>query len=192
MARRSCCCRAGRSTVRRLDADERLLWERVTATIRPLSREPLRGLTAIPPPSVVKAPPPPMTPRAKGPPPRPTVKVPQPPRPSNTLDGSWDKKLSKGALEPDRILDLHGHNLDTAWASRQSRVVGSARRSTTGSPIRATLATLRPSAARIRGMVAAAACTSSSGASADGFLTPFAYLGSLEGRDPHGPVGKDA
>jgi DNA-nicking Smr family endonuclease len=57
-----------------------------------------------------------MTPRAKGPPPRPTVKVPQPPRPSNTLDGSWDKKLSKGALEPDRILDLHGHNLVTGHA----------------------------------------------------------------------------
>ena len=121
MAPPGCYCRAGRSSVRRLDADERLLWERVTATIRPLSREPLlRGLPATPAPSVVKAPPPPMTPRAKGPPPRPTVKTPPPPRPSNTLDGSWDKKLSKGALEPDRILDLHGHNLDTAWGAIDS------------------------------------------------------------------------
>ena len=32
-----------------------------------------------------------------------------------TLDGSWDKKLRSGAIEPDRMLDLHGMNLDTAW-----------------------------------------------------------------------------
>ena len=121
MARRFCSCRAGRSSVRRLDPDERLLWERVTATIRPLSREPLsHNLTAIPAPTVIKAPPPPMIPRAKGPPPRPTVKASPQPRPSNTLDGSWDKKLSKGSLEPDRILDLHGHNLDTAWGAIDS------------------------------------------------------------------------
>jgi DNA-nicking Smr family endonuclease len=34
-----------------------------------------------------------------------------------TLDGSWDKKLRSGAVEPDRILDLHGMNLDMAWAA---------------------------------------------------------------------------
>ncbi|HYU94618.1 MAG TPA: Smr/MutS family protein [Sphingomicrobium sp.] len=32
-----------------------------------------------------------------------------------TLDGSWDKRLRGGAVEPDRILDLHGMTLDTAW-----------------------------------------------------------------------------
>jgi DNA-nicking Smr family endonuclease len=34
-----------------------------------------------------------------------------------TLDGSWDKKLRSGSVEPDRILDLHGMTLDGAWAA---------------------------------------------------------------------------
>jgi DNA-nicking Smr family endonuclease len=34
-----------------------------------------------------------------------------------TLDGSWDKKLRSGMVEPDRVLDLHGMNLDSAWAA---------------------------------------------------------------------------
>lgn len=34
-----------------------------------------------------------------------------------TLDGSWDKKLRGGTVEPDRVLDLHGMNLDSAWAA---------------------------------------------------------------------------
>jgi DNA-nicking Smr family endonuclease len=34
-----------------------------------------------------------------------------------TLDGSWDKKLRSGALEPDRTIDLHGMNLDRAWTA---------------------------------------------------------------------------
>lgn len=35
--------------------------------------------------------------------------------PGTTLDGSWDKRLKSGSVEPDRVLDLHGHNLDSAW-----------------------------------------------------------------------------
>jgi len=34
-----------------------------------------------------------------------------------TLDGTWDKRLRSGDVEPDRVLDLHGMNLDTAWAA---------------------------------------------------------------------------
>ena len=34
-----------------------------------------------------------------------------------TLDGSWDKKLRSGDVQPDRIVDLHGMNLDTAWTA---------------------------------------------------------------------------
>ncbi|MEO8455783.1 MAG: Smr/MutS family protein [Sphingomicrobium sp.] len=37
------------------------------------------------------------------------------PQPSSTLDGSWDRRLRSGAVEPDHILDLHGMNLDSAW-----------------------------------------------------------------------------
>jgi DNA-nicking Smr family endonuclease len=36
-------------------------------------------------------------------------------RPGSTLDGSWDKKLRSGSVQPDRIVDLHGLNLDSAW-----------------------------------------------------------------------------
>lgn len=32
-----------------------------------------------------------------------------------TLDGSWDRRLRSGGVEPDRTLDLHGMNLDSAW-----------------------------------------------------------------------------
>ena len=34
-----------------------------------------------------------------------------------TLDGSWDKKMRSGTVEPDRVLDLHGMNLDSAWGA---------------------------------------------------------------------------
>jgi DNA-nicking Smr family endonuclease len=34
-----------------------------------------------------------------------------------TLDGSWDKKLRSGDVDPDRTIDLHGMNLDTAWTA---------------------------------------------------------------------------
>src|SRR3982751_1520923 len=34
-----------------------------------------------------------------------------------TLDGSWDKKLRSGSVEPDRTLDLHGLTLDGAWSA---------------------------------------------------------------------------
>jgi DNA-nicking Smr family endonuclease len=31
------------------------------------------------------------------------------------LDASWDRRLRSGAIEPDRVVDLHGMNLDSAW-----------------------------------------------------------------------------
>ena len=33
----------------------------------------------------------------------------------NTLDGSWDRRLSRGLVQPDLAVDLHGHTLDTAY-----------------------------------------------------------------------------
>jgi len=56
-------------------------------------------------------------------PPAPTAPTPapvrEPPVPigQRTLDGSWDKRLRNGSVEPDRILDLHGMNLDRAWSA---------------------------------------------------------------------------
>lgn len=35
---------------------------------------------------------------------------------ANTLDGSWDRRLSRGLAQPDATLDLHGHTLHSAHA----------------------------------------------------------------------------
>ena len=89
------------------------MWARVTASIRPLSRDApeVETVEVAPPakPTVAKAkaaPPPPRRPLA--PPPRRHAI-------QNTLDGGWDRRLKSGSVEPDRTLDLHGHNLDQAW-----------------------------------------------------------------------------
>ncbi len=58
--------------------------------------------------------------RVKGRVPAPLAPSAPPPRPrvsANTLDGGWDKRLSRGAIVPDRTIDLHGHNLATAHAA---------------------------------------------------------------------------
>lgn len=95
--------------VRSLDPEEAELWARVTATIRPLSRELLAG-----PQPVTKASP---QPRAERPASPPGDVKPAPRRATlgTTLDGTWDRKLRSGSVEPDRVLDLHGLNLDSAW-----------------------------------------------------------------------------
>jgi DNA-nicking Smr family endonuclease len=99
--------------VRSLSPDEAQLWARVAATIRPLSREkieaePLAELKPITAPAPAK----PVTPK------QPTaIRNMAVPIGEKTLDGSWDKKLKTGSVEPDRVLDLHGMNLDTAWAA---------------------------------------------------------------------------
>ena len=101
--------------VRNLTPDEADLWAKVTASIRPLSRTPIAQEKAAAPPPVTKTaaattkPPAPALPRRIPPPPPPRRMI------SNTLDGGWDRRLKGGTVEPDRILDLHGHNLDQAW-----------------------------------------------------------------------------
>lgn len=37
------------------------------------------------------------------------------PAPAGTLDGSWDRRLGRGVVSPDVTVDLHGHNLETAY-----------------------------------------------------------------------------
>lgn len=34
---------------------------------------------------------------------------------ANTLDGSWDRRLSRGLISPESSIDLHGHNLASAY-----------------------------------------------------------------------------
>ena len=100
--------------VRRLAPDEKALWQKVIATVRPL-----HGAPAEPVPSQPELPPPAPKSVAKAPKP-----VPQAPKPKagTTLDGSWDRRLSRGIVQPDLTVDLHGHNLDTAYTLLDSRL----------------------------------------------------------------------
>jgi DNA-nicking Smr family endonuclease len=102
--------------VRALSPDEAALWAKVTETIRPLSREPLTSNDAIASAPAARPVPPPIARRQKGPAPAITNAKPAGnPQISNNLDSHWDRRLRSGSIEPDRIVDLHGHNLDTAW-----------------------------------------------------------------------------
>ena len=96
--------------MRKLSAEEADLWATVTATIRPLSREPVELPRVAEPPAASQ-------PKGRVPAPRP--QLPPARRPASlqgaTLDGGWDRRLRTGKVEPDRTLDLHGHSLDRAW-----------------------------------------------------------------------------
>jgi len=98
--------------VRKLSPEESALWAKVTATIRPLSRDPVdQPQNAIPQLPAVPIP----KGRVPAPRPAPIVAVPAKPLQHSTLDGSWDRRLSSGKVVPDRTIDLHGHSLDRAW-----------------------------------------------------------------------------
>jgi DNA-nicking Smr family endonuclease len=97
--------------VRQLSPDEAELWSRVAATIRPLSREKNQTHTAQIEQKNESQPENRTAPAKPGPKQTPTAR----PAPGTTLDGSWDRRLRSGAVEPDRTLDLHGMNLDSAW-----------------------------------------------------------------------------
>jgi DNA-nicking Smr family endonuclease len=101
--------------VRSLSPEESELWARVAATIRPLSRDSKE-------PNAVEASSPE---KPKSAPPRPPagavrqvpIKAKPVPLADKTLDGSWDRRLAGGRANPDRVLDLHGMNLDSAWSA---------------------------------------------------------------------------
>lgn len=103
--------------MRSLSAEEQALWAKVAETIRPLSRE-LMPKAAAPAEQIAPAQQTAslIASKPKGPSPRPSVR-PQSVRPAiaNTLDSSWDRKLKSGTVQPDRVVDLHGHDLDRAW-----------------------------------------------------------------------------
>ena len=95
--------------MRKLSAEEQTLWNRVVETVRPL-----RPVTMPAPVSMPAPMPKPVASRPAAP--KPALAARQP-GPGTTLDGSWDKRLARGAVPPDASLDLHGHNLDTAWTA---------------------------------------------------------------------------
>ena len=92
--------------MRRLTPEEQRLWARVVETVRPLghARMPEAPAKAPPVPPAAKASPAPAKAAPGG---RPV--------PGTTLDASWDRRLGRGLVQPDFTLDLHGHNLATAY-----------------------------------------------------------------------------
>lgn len=104
-------------TGRRLGAEERALWARVIATVRPLHHhKPVEPDAPLPAPEAAA--------EAR---PRPAVKpaAPKPalrPRPGTTLDATWDRRLSRGLVQPDFTVDLHGHSLQSAYTLLDHRL----------------------------------------------------------------------
>ena len=97
--------------MRPLSPEEAELWARVAATIRPLSRESPAPPEQEPSHAPAKAMPAAVRPIA----PRPPHRVRPTPLAETTLDGRWDRRLRSGEARPDRVVDLHGMNLDQAW-----------------------------------------------------------------------------
>ena len=87
---------------RRLAPEEEVLWSKVVATVRPLGAP--RSHVAAP--RQIE---------------RPEPRIAAPERPARivhthaeTLDGSWDRKLSQGRVEPQMVIDLHGLSRESA------------------------------------------------------------------------------
>ncbi|MFS0736450.1 Smr/MutS family protein [Sphingomonas sp. 1P06PA] len=103
---------------RRLDLEERALWQRVTADVRPIrpvsvQKEPIVATPA----STAKA----KSGRSPTPAPLPAADIRRKAiapaaAAANTLDGGWDRRLRRGAIIPDIAIDLHGHTLASAHA----------------------------------------------------------------------------
>jgi DNA-nicking Smr family endonuclease len=109
--------------MRRLDPDEAKLWAKVVESVRPLDGVALPSPRAEAGAQDAPKLDPGLRRGALAPPPPPARKA-----PGTTLDGSWDRRLSRGLVAPDAMLDLHGHNLATAYDlldRRLERAIGS-------------------------------------------------------------------
>ncbi|QPQ55920.1 Smr/MutS family protein [Allosphingosinicella flava] len=111
--------------VRKLNAEERALWDKVVATVSPLHRQAMAEKADIVQPALPISKPKGAAPvvKAQGAATRPAI-VPAKaaPVPGTTLDATWDRRLSRGLVAPDLTVDLHGHNLSTAYAMLDTRL----------------------------------------------------------------------
>lgn len=122
-----CCCPAPQSLVLRpsvavTDDIGEQQWRRISASVRPLRRNRILAKPVpLPPPVEVVAAVEPKRKAVKGRVPAPLVpkavaKAP-PARPvfgGEALDGTWERQLRGGRLQPDMTIDLHGHSLASA------------------------------------------------------------------------------
>ena len=97
--------------MRQLSPEDAELWARVTATIAPLSREKIERKPADKKEEPVPKAKPVGVLNRKAAAPR-AARIPQL---GTSLDSTWDRRLRSGSVELDRIIDLHGMNLDQAW-----------------------------------------------------------------------------
>jgi DNA-nicking Smr family endonuclease len=102
--------------MRRLTAEEQRLWARVVESVRPIGPG-FEAEAEVPAAAAPKAPA--RRPAAISPAPAPAARR---PGPGATLDGSWDRRLARGLVQPDALLDLHGHDLAAAYASIDRRL----------------------------------------------------------------------
>lgn len=104
---------------RALSPEERALWQRVISSVKPIARaKPVPAPPVVPfvAPARVAEPDPPKKVKGRVPPLR-QPDPPSPPRPPrDTLDGGWDRRLSRGLVAPESSIDLHGHTLASAHA----------------------------------------------------------------------------
>lgn len=102
---------------RRLAPEETSAWAQVRATVRPLrpiTTAPLPIAAASAQPTKAKLTPSVIATAPTRSPVRVAASAPR--QVANTLDRSWDRKLSSGMVSPDRTIDLHGHTLASAHA----------------------------------------------------------------------------
>ena len=103
---------------RRLAPEEKALWGKVMATVKPLvaARKPVEQAPSLPDKAVV------VKPKPKAHNVAAPIKVKTAPTPatkpplSNTLDSTWDRTIQKGAIIPDISVDLHETTMSGAYA----------------------------------------------------------------------------
>ena len=100
---------------RGLAPEERALWAKVAASVKPLHRAALPDLAAVRAPVVRPV----AALRVR---PAPSTGTAPASRSNDGLDGSWDRRLARGLVRPDLTIDLHGHSLATAHAALDRRL----------------------------------------------------------------------
>lgn len=114
-----------------LTPQDRAHWRRLAATVRPLRPAPAdtpappKGESSTPAPAPAPPAPAPAPARAAAAKPAPP---PAPPLAAATLDGAWDRRLAQGRVEPELVLDLHGHGEAAAHALVERRLAEAAAR----------------------------------------------------------------